>query len=651
MLSRLKLNTQLYISFGVILALLTVIALTSLVGFNRINDGFVEYRGLARDTNLAGRVQANMLSMRLAVLNYVNTQSDTSVQQFEERKSKMYEFLQEAEREIQKPERARLVKKIVSEVDGYEQGFDQVVDLFGERNQIVKDSLDPNGLAMRQALSDIIVSAYTDDDTEASFLAAQLQERLLLGRLFVTKYLVTNSLDDANRAREELAERMPPLLDRLNGSLQNQSRRDQLAKVIDSHGKYIEAFNSVEAVINKRNDLIENTLNTIGPIVANDIEEVKLSVKSDQDALGPKVQSDTEDGLTVIIATSVIAFIIGALVSFMMPRIIKKPIGGEPNDIAEITHNVAEGNLSQNLVVTDKDSGIYKAICEMNERLRSVIGTLVNNNRSLTDSAKRSSDIASENVNIVAHQKQTTDQVVVAVEEMSHSINEVADLAKRSEEKSREGMEHATEGRDVLNQALQSVNSLAESLQSSMTSIKHLESKNADIVSALGVIGAISEQTNLLALNAAIEAARAGEAGRGFAVVADEVRTLASKTQESTAEIQKIIDSLQAGTQEVVNVMESSTQLAADTVERSSQTDGALEIIYQTINEMSEMNTLVATAVSQQSVAASEVTQNMTEIRNTIESTMNAATEAHNASEEVMQVAGQIGELTSRFKV
>jgi len=97
--------------------------------------------------------------------------------------------------------------------------------------------------------------------------------------------------------------------------------------------------------------------------------------------------------------------------------------------------------------------------------------------------------------------------------------------------------------------------------------------------------------------------------------------------------------------------MESSSQLAADTVERSSQTDGALEIIYQTINEMSEMNTLVATAVSQQSVAASEVTQNMSEIRSTIDSTMDAATEAHEASEQVMQVADQIGELTTKFKV
>ena len=334
-----------------------------------------------------------------------------------------------------------------------------------------------------------------------------------------------------------------------------------------------------------------------------------------------------------------------------MPGIIRRPIGGEPKDIAEITHKVAQGDLSQNLVVSDKDSGIYRAVCAMNIDLKEVISTLIGTNHSLTESAKRSADIASKNVNTVAHQKQTTDQIVVAVEEMSQSISEVSDLAKRSENKSREGMAHAADSRNVLKFALESVDSLAESMRSSMVSIKHLEEKNADIVSVLEVIGSISEQTNLLALNAAIEAARAGEAGRGFAVVADEVRTLASRTQESTAKIQKIIDSLQKGTQEVVSVMETSAYLANDTLDKSGQTDKALEVIYDTINEISEMNTLVATAVSQQSVAASEMTQNMTEIRNTIDMTLNTANEAHDASEDVRQIAGQIGEITSRFKV
>ncbi|REL27622.1 hypothetical protein DXX93_14365 [Thalassotalea euphylliae] len=251
----------------------------------------------------------------------------------------------------------------------------------------------------------------------------------------------------------------------------------------------------------------------------------------------------------------------------------------------------------------------------------------------------------------VGQQKQTTEQIVVAVEELSHSVNEVAELAKRSETKSVEGMESTTYGRDVLKQALASVHSLADSIHSSMASIKNLEAKNADIASVVEVIGSISEQTNLLALNAAIEAARAGEAGRGFSVVADEVRTLASRTKESTAEIQQIIDSLQQGTNEVVAVMENSASLATDTLDKSAQTDQALDVIYQAINEISEMNSSVATAVAQQSVTASEVTQNMSEIGSTIEQTMIAANDAHEASEDVKHLASQIGAVAAKFKI
>ena len=651
MIKRFKLSTQLHTSFGIVLLLLAIISTVSYLSVTHIHHSFVKYRELAKDTNLAGRVQANMLMARLAVADFGNTQSDAAIEQYQARKQKMIAFLKQAHQEIQQPERAKLIKEISANIGDYDAAFTQVVKLYENRNIIVKQQLDPSGLAMRKALSAIITSAYEDKDTEASFYASRLQEHLLLARLYVTKFLVTNSQQDAKRALDELLTQMPNFLTKLDNSLENPNRRQLLKQVQQNYTSYHQAFAQVRDVITQRNQYINGTLNATGPRVAQDIEKVKLSVKNDQDTLGPQVQETTEQATWIILGTALFALFSGVAIALIMPRVIRQPIGGEPRAIAQITRQVADGDLSQQLPQSADDSGIYRAMCEMNTNLRGVITTLVNTNNSLVMSAEQSADIASANVETVSYQKQTTEQIVVAVEEMSHSVSEVAELAKRSESKSVEGMTSTTQGREVLKQALASVNSLADSMQSSMISIKNLEAKNKDIVSVLEVIGTISEQTNLLALNAAIEAARAGEAGRGFAVVADEVRTLASKTKESTAEIQKIIDSLQEGTQEVVNVMENNASLATDTLEKSAQTDQALEVIYQAINEISEMNSSVATAVAQQSVTASEVTKNMTDIGETIEKTMTAASDAHLASEDVKQLASQIGDVAAKFKV
>ncbi|REL27621.1 hypothetical protein DXX93_14360 [Thalassotalea euphylliae] len=247
---------------------------------------------------------------------------------------------------------------------------------------------------MRQAVSDIIVSAYQDKDTQASFYASQLQEHLLLARLYVIKFLVTNSSKDASRANDELANQMPIYLNKLDENLQNPARRALFDKIKLHYTAYHQAFSSVKQVITERNQHIEGTLNTVGPRVAADIEKVKLSVKQDQDTLGPLVQAVTEQAVMIIVVIAVIAVVIGIGVALLMPQVIRKPIGGEPSAIAQITRQVADGDLSQQLVKSENDSGIYQAVYEMNTSLRGVIGTLVDTNSSLVMSAEQSASIA-----------------------------------------------------------------------------------------------------------------------------------------------------------------------------------------------------------------------------------------------------------------
>ncbi|WP_415903537.1 methyl-accepting chemotaxis protein [Neptuniibacter sp. QD29_5] len=644
-------TAQISVGFSSIIALLVIISVFSWVGVSNVYSGLVEYRGLARDTNLAGRLQANMLKVRLGVLKFLNERSEESIQLYGERLVKVEKFMSEAKVEIQKPERAELVAKSAKNIDIYKDGFNKVVELFRERNRLVKNQLDPSGLAMRKQMSSIITSAYADNDASAAYYAAQVQEHLLLGRLYVAKYLITNATADEERAKQELQEKIQPFVEDLDVNLQNPTRRQSLRIFKEQHQQYISTFAKVVQIIEERNGLINGTLNRIGPIIATDLEDVKLSVKKDQDALGPEIQALAENTEAAIVILAAFSVLIAIALSWVIAKIIRKPIGGEPAEIAAITRSISECDLSQNLTVTSGDTGIFRSVSEMSQMLKSLISNIINTSKDLSVNADSASQISEQTSHIIDQQQAKTSSIAAAVNEMAMSIQEVVRHATDSATQSNEGLSEVERGKQTINKTLEEIGDLATNLEATVEFIKTLEQSSSDIEVVIGVIQNISEQTNLLALNAAIEAARAGEQGRGFAVVADEVRTLAQRTQSSTTEIQEIIQRLQSGTADTVKAIETSYSQSQQTVAQSEETAQALERIHSAINSISEMNIQVAGAVEQQSAVADDIARDLETISAGFEQTAAGAKQSAAANDQVSDISKQLQGMVSKFKV
>lgn len=647
----LKLSSQLSLSFMSLIILMIIIALFAYTGLRQGQENFVEYRGLARDTNLAGRLQANMLMTRLNVLKFINDDSPEILDNYRDRLDKMNVFLTEATREIQSPKRVPMITDSVKLVKEYTAGFNKVVVLIAKRHEVVKDQLDPSGLDMRKKMTQLIEYTNQANNSEALYRAAKTQEALLLGRLYVVKFLVSNGEADYQRAKQELETNIKDEFEALLGSLQSQNSRYLMEEFTESYNNYLGALLQIYSIINERNDIINNTLNRIGPIVADKIEQVKLSVKAEQDVLGPKAIESAGNITLVVELVAVISLAISLLATYFLPKIIREPIGGEPLEIAEITETISKGDLTITCERDQVATGIYGSILDMSSNLNTLISGIVATGNSIAKSASGSADVASQTNKAVYEQQQLTSQVVSSINAMTDSIHQMVQMAADSEKAAGEAQLQAEKGKTIVDTTVASIGSLAKRVDSSVEMIKSLEKNSQEIGSVLEVIKNISEQTNLLALNAAIEAARAGEQGRGFAVVADEVRTLAQRTQESTAEIQGTIDALQIGTHNAVKSMEESGKEASETVEQSSATGQVLDNMLKTITQITKVNGQLAAAVQAQSKVTEGIGTNVTAISESSTITANAASEAATSASNMSQLAIDLQKSVQGFKL
>ncbi|MGY8870368.1 MAG: methyl-accepting chemotaxis protein [Pseudomonadales bacterium] len=650
MFKKMKLTTQLFTSFGAMLILMSLLASVAYVGLSTGYSNFVEYRGLARDSNLAGRVQANLLIVRLNALKYLKQQSPENIKNFNERLILLEELLDEAGQEIQNPSRAPLVKSAIASIKEYDVGFHKVQKYFETRNSIVKNSLDANGKNMRKNVTDIITSAYKDNDTEATYYASRSQEELLLGRLYVTKFLVTNLDADYHHAKKQFVI-LEDDLNKLDSILENRTRRNLLSDTQSRMKIYTQGVDAVYETIKARNEIIDGTLNRIGPQVAAQLEQVKLSVKKDQDELGPLAQSASESTISTVIIVSLIVLITGIFLSWFIARIIREPIGGEPKDIEQLARKIAAGDLTMEFTNTGKETGIYAAMQEMVSTLKTMLSQISESSQQMNASATSLTAITEEATKGAESQMEHLQQTSQSMVEMSETVQDIAESAQLASNAANQSDNESNTGKTVVAQTCDSMAGLVTRIHDVSQNLENLKQETTQVGSILDVIRGIADQTNLLALNAAIEAARAGEHGRGFSVVADEVRSLASRTQESIEEIQKMISKLQAEAQRSVDSMQLNITDAESTAGKTQEAGVALDSISASVGTILDMNVKIASASEEQSMVAQQISSNVEAVYQTAVGTAKGAEETLLSARELSGLANGLSNIMKQFKV
>lgn len=379
------------------------------------------------------------------------------------------------------------------------------------------------------------------------------------------------------------------------------------------------------------------------------LDQVEQASSTLNDEAAAQASSSVAQALVIIAIVVVAGFAVAVALGIWVTRSVVKPLGGEPQEMQQIAEQIAAGDLRLN--AKGSETGVLSAMVQMAEKLRELLADITSASRTVTSSAQQTNEVAESASDNVNEQEQAVARAVQAIDEVVNTVQGIADASSRALGATHNAETETQSAERVFQETSEAISGVADEVKRAADVVQEVEVNSNEIGTILEVIEGIADQTNLLALNAAIEAARAGEQGRGFAVVADEVRSLARKTQDSTLNIQRIIEGLQKGTRSAVSVMDSSRKRVETTLDKSVAARGALDGIREAVGELTGINDQVATASEELASVTDGIKGNIDEISSRGQDSAKGTSQMTTSSAELSKVAKRLEELAARFDV
>ncbi|QIH05817.1 methyl-accepting chemotaxis protein [Pseudomonas sp. BIOMIG1BAC] len=486
-----------------------------------------------------------------------------------------------------------------------------------------------------------------DDFTQLSLRLRVHAYRLLVNRDPVAQQRTLDAMAERNRKIDEAR----PGYEALISMAEERAAYDQYIDMLTQHRQLESRL--IELSRSNQLDTMQELLNTQLMDSAEKINAtlnrlVQINTRYATEAAEEAAQL-YRDASNLVMALLTLATALTLLFAWLLTRSITLPIA-KALDAAE---EIAEGNLTRPIHVDGSDEAgrLLRAMAKMQENLRDTLQHISGSATQLASAAEELNSVTEESARGLTQQNNEIEQAATAVNEMTSAVEEVARNAVSTSEASREATTSAGDGRDLVQETVSAIERMSADVQSTAGLIGDLANESRDIGKVLDVIRGLADQTNLLALNAAIEAARAGEAGRGFAVVADEVRALAHRTQQSTSEIERMIGSIQNGTEQAVDSMRNSTERAESTLNIARGAGLSLDTINSAIIQINERNLVIASAAEEQAQVAREVDRNLVNISDLSVQSATGAHQTSAASNELSRLAVDLNSMVARFRL